>query len=64
MQAYPNDSKNIAHPVHIGLTFSGLTFFSVFGKSGDFRGLSKEFKGPKEMSRGSKKYRHSVIIFS
>ena len=51
MQAYPKDSKNIAHPMHVELTFPGFTLFSVFGKLGDFRGLSNEIRDQEDVKR-------------
>ena len=46
--------------MYVELTFPGLlndsipgpTFLLEIGKSGDFRGLSNEFKGPREVSKG------------
>ena len=57
VQAYPKDSKIIAHMILVKLTLPGLYFLPVFAKSGDFRGLPKEFKEPKELSRGSKEFK-------
>ena len=57
VQSYSKDSKIKAHLKHVKLTFPGLYFLPVFGKSGDFRVLSNKFKGPKEVSRGSKEFK-------
>ena len=37
--------------MYVKLTFPELSFLPVFGKSGVFRGLSKEFKDAKEVAR-------------
>ena len=62
MQAYHKDYKSIVHSMLVEFTIPGLTFLPVFGKSGNFRVLLKEFKKPKEVTRAVKKNKY-IIIF-